>query len=564
MASATEARIIKFVQELLLDEADRTAVTPALIDAKIDLVLAMNPKWRDGLDRQMVTDELIRRFSLWIGQDATLQNNEGHKDWLTAARKQEWRYWQRYREWLERKLSIKAVDALDRSTDSVLKLLEDPKRDGPWDRRGLVVGHVQSGKTSHYSGLICKAADAGYKIIIVLAGLHNNLRAQTQVRLDESFLGYRTSTIEGDTLIPIGVGEIDSDQGIRPNYATNRTERGDFSTSIARNLGITPEQRPWLFVVKKNKTVLTRLLGWIRNHAANMRDQETGRRIVTHLPLLLIDDEADNASVDTKEMLLDENGRPDEEHEPTAINRLIRSILYSFSHAAYVGYTATPFANIFIHEQGRTREEGPDVFPEAFIISLAAPSNYVGPAKVFGSRSENGRTGGLPLVRPVADFEGWMPTGHRNGHHPLYEGQDTLPPSLAQAIDAFVLSCALRELRGQEAEHCSMLIHVTRFTSVQAAVHAQVEERVRHLKQSLTRCIGHEPVLAALRTLWESDFAPTTEHMTGEFPDLDRHRSIRWERIEATLAGVVADIQVRKINGTAKDARTMPKTRRLG
>lgn len=554
MASATDQRIIKFVQELLLDESDRTSVTPALIGEKIDLVLAMNPKWQDGLDRQAVMDELIRRFSLWIGRDATLRNNEGHKDWLTAARKQNWRYWQRYQEWLERKLSVKAVDALDRSTDSVLSLLEDPLRDGPWDRRGLVVGHVQSGKTSHYSGLICKAADAGYKIIIILAGLHNNLRSQTQMRLDEAFLGYRTSAIEGDILAPIGVGEIDSDQGIRPNYATNRTEKGDFSTRIARNLGITPEQRPWLFVVKKNKTVLTRLLGWIRNHVANTRDTETGRPIVTHLPLLLIDDEADHASVDTKEMLLDENGRPDEEHEPTAINRLIRSILHSFSRSAFVGYTATPFANIFIHEQGRTREEGPDLFPEAFIINLAAPSNYIGPAKVFGSRSENGRSGGLPLVRRVMDFGGWMPTGHKNGHYPLHEGKNELPPSLNEAIDAFLLSCALRRLRGQGREHCSMLIHATRFTSVQRAVHAQIEERVRHLKQRLVRRIGHEPVLAALRRLWERDFAPTTARMAEGFADLDRYRSVRWGEIETALTDVVADVQVRMINGTAKDA----------
>ena len=205
MASTTDQKIIKFVQELLLDETDRASITPALIDEKIDLVLAMNPKWRAGHDRQAVVDELIRRFSLWIGKDATLQNNEGHRDWLTAARKQDWRYWQRYREWLERKLSFNAVDALDRSTDSVLRLLEDPKREGPWDRRGLVVGHVQSGKTSHDSGLICKAADAGYKIIIVLAGLHNNLRAQTQMRLDELFLGYRTSAIDGETLVSVGV-----------------------------------------------------------------------------------------------------------------------------------------------------------------------------------------------------------------------------------------------------------------------------------------------------------------------------------------------------------------------
>ena len=128
----------------------------------------------------------------------------------------------------------------------------------------------------------------------------------------------------------------------------------------------------------------------LRMHATRRR----ARPIVTNLPLLLIDDEADHASVDTKEIPFDENGRPDEEHEPTAINRRIRRILHSFSRSAYVGYTATPFANIFIHEQAATREEGPDLFPAAFIVSLAAPSNYVGPAKVFGMRSEHGRFGG--------------------------------------------------------------------------------------------------------------------------------------------------------------------------
>lgn len=554
MASATDQRIIKFVQELLLDETDRTSVTPALIDEKIELVLAMNPKWREGVDRQAVIDELIRRFSLWIGQDATLQNNEGHKDWLTAVRKQDWRYWQRYREWSERKLSAKAVDALDRSTDAVLSLLEDPAREGKWDRRGLVVGHVQSGKTSHYSGLICKSADAGYKIIIILAGLHNNLRAQTQVRLDEAFLGYKTSAIDGDTLVPIGVGEIDSDLGIRPNYVTNRSEKGDFSTGLARKLGIAPEDRPWLFVVKKNKTVLTRLLGWIRNHVADAKDKETGRRIVTNLPLLLIDDEADHASVDTRENVVDENGKPDEEHEPTAINRLIRCILHSFSHAAYVGYTATPFANIFIHEQGKTREEGPDLFPEAFIINLAAPSNYVGPAKVFGVRSEKGRSSGLPLVRQIVDSGGWMPAGHKNGHPPLHDGRDELPPSLSEAIDAFLLVCALRQLRGLGTEHCSMLVHVTRFTSVQQAVHTQVVDRVRHIQQRLARRIGHESVISGLKTLWERDFTPTTESMTDIYSDIKCCHAIRWEEIEDVLADVVADIDVRMINGTAKDA----------
>jgi hypothetical protein len=344
LTTEIEQKVIKIVQELLNDEEDKSSITPALISDKIDIVLTMNRRWEDGFDKQVATDELIRRFSLWIGGDATLKSSEGHKDWLNAARKQDWRYWQRYREWQERGLSITMVDALDRSTDAVLELLEDPRREDAWNRRGMVVGHVQSGKTSHYSGLICKAADAGYKIIIVLAGLHNNLRSQTQTRLDEAFLGYKTSAFGGEELSPTGVWEFDTDPDIRPNYATNRSETGDFNSKVAKNFGIKPEQRPWLFVVKKNKTILERLLAWLRNHVANATDPDTGRRIVTNLPLLLIDDEADNASVDTKEVLRDENGKADEDHQPTAINRAIRKILWSFSRSAYVGYTATPFA----------------------------------------------------------------------------------------------------------------------------------------------------------------------------------------------------------------------------
>ncbi len=215
----------------------------------------------------------------------------------------------------------------------------------------------------------------------------------------------------------VGVGLNGRDANIKPNCATNRTEAGDFNSKVARHLAITPEQRPWLFVVKKNKIVLQRLLDWIRNHAADATDPATGRRIVTHLPLLVIDDEADHASVDTGEQLFLADGTPDEEHSPTAINSRIRKILHSFTRSAYVGYTATPFANVFIHEKGATTDEGPDL-PAAFIINLAAPSNYIGPARVFGLQSPEGRIGGLPLVREVRDFatnegkSGWMPLKH--------------------------------------------------------------------------------------------------------------------------------------------------------
>ena len=197
------ASVISLAQTLLMVEKEKTAITPSLIAEKVDVAVRLVSG--GGIYRHAAIVELIRRFSLWIGQDSTLVDHEGHEPWLVSVRKKDWRYWQRYQGWLERKMAATAVDALDKSTDKILALLEDPQREGSWDRRGLVVGHVQSGKTGNYSGLICKAADAGYKIIIVLAGLHNNLRSQTQIRLEESFLGYETSA-DGESVIPIGVG----------------------------------------------------------------------------------------------------------------------------------------------------------------------------------------------------------------------------------------------------------------------------------------------------------------------------------------------------------------------
>ena len=568
MLTATEARIVKFVQELLMDEDEKSTITPALIGEKIDLVLAMNAKWGTGLDRNAVTDELIRRFSLWVGEDVTMASDAGHVAWLDAARKRDWLYWQRYRELLEKKLSWKSVDALDTSTDKVLGLLEDPLRPGPWDRRGLVVGHVQSGKTGHYTGLVCKAADAQYKVIIVLAGLHNNLRSQTQIRLEEGFLGYDTSV--RDPLRPVGVGEIDTDQAIFPNCATTRLNSGDFGKKVAKHLAISPEQRPWLFVVKKNKSVLSELLRWIQNHVADMQrpEEDSGnandplprvRKVVTKLPLLVIDDEADHASVDTQEQVFDpDTGKADDEHNPTVINKLIRRILHSFSRSAYVGYTATPFANIFIHERGETRQEGPDLFPAAFIHNLAAPSNYVGPATLFGTASPQGRRSALPLIHEVSDYatsdgeSGWMPHKHPNGHAPRWSTDEALPPSLRGAIESFVLACAARVVRGQGREHSSMLVHVTRFTSVQKEVHAQIEEHVRHLKQRVVRQIDHQPILDRLKEQWETDFVPATDQLR-ELGLVDAKESVGWDEIVAVLPELLQDIEVRTINGTAKD-----------
>ena len=207
-------RVVSVAQTFLVEAMEKGAVTTTLIAEKVDFV-ATHMAPGENVDRKEVVAELIRRFSLWIGGASTLSDKTGHKDWLTAARRKDWRYWQRYRDFLEGKMSVKAVDALDDATNKILELLEDPLREGCWDRRGLVVGHVQSGKTGNYTGLICKAADAGYKIVIVLAGLHNNLRSQTQIRLEEGFLGYETSA-KNDVVRYIGVGENGREAEIRP------------------------------------------------------------------------------------------------------------------------------------------------------------------------------------------------------------------------------------------------------------------------------------------------------------------------------------------------------------
>lgn len=555
------ASVVNIAQTLVRTEKDKAKITTTLIEEKVKLAAAVvSPQDPAAVNQMQAISILIQRFSHWIGKIATLKDNTGHIDWLVAARKEDWAYWRRYRDYLEQKMAVDVVDALEESTDDILGLMEDPKRDGVWDRRGLVVGHVQSGKTGNYSGLICKAADAGYKIVIVLAGMHNNLRSQTQVRLEEGFLGYETTA---DRVPGTKIGVADFGEDLKPNSGTTRADNGDFNATIANHFAaISPEERPWLFVVKKNKSVLTQLLKWIRERVADADDASDGHKVVTKLPLLMIDDEADNASVDTGEQVFNDDGTPDDEHQPKTINSLIRQILHSFSRKAYVGYTATPFANIFIHRKGETKLEGPDLFPQSFIINLAAPSNYVGPLRIFGRMTKEGRKGGLPLTRPIVDtFDdesktGWMPPKHKRDWTPVFNGQEMLPPSLYEAICSFAIACAVRVCRGQGSQHSSMLIHVTRFVDVQFEVRRQVDEAVKRMRQRVTRQADHEDLLALMEDLWDADFVPTSARIAELSPEDGPSKLPTWNEVLEALPNVLADIEknVRSVNGTAKDA----------
>jgi len=509
----------------------------------------------DGIDQDKLVLELESLCTTLIGNGTTLEDSEDHIPWLSDRKSSiNWDFWDRYQLYLEQEKgwAPSTVNKLDDLTDQILGRLEDPHRIGTWDRRGMVVGQVQSGKTSNYTGLICKAVDAGYKVIIVLAGIHNSLRSQTQLRLDEGFLGRDTQINrayeEGNA--PLGVGKIRlTSRKLIVHSATSSAERGDFNNKVANQSGLIPGGHDSiLMVVKKNKSVLTNLVRWVLSQAS----EHGGKRIMQGVPLLIIDDEADHASINTK-LTLNETGKAANEDDVTAINGLIRKLLNSFEQSAYVGYTATPFANIFIYPDSSSDKHGADLFPRSFIINLPAPSNYIGPAQVFGLEAESAidleRVEGLDIIRQVEDQDAWMPLNHKKGHKPPF-----LPSSLIQAIRAFILTCAVRILRGQELAHNSMLIHVTRYQDVQKKVITLIKDELASLQRRLRYGEGNDPdpVLAEFKVLWENDFQPTTESIR----EIQPHYTIQllnWDNVIPKLYQAVSRIQVKEINGSAKD-----------
>lgn len=503
----------------------------------------------DRLDLQSLIRALESMYDVWVPGPTSLDDQTDHVEWLADSRAGiEWRFWNRYRNYLEDRLPPAAVDNVDEVTDELLKRLENPSRSGRWDRRGMVVGQVQSGKTANYTGLICKAADAGYRLIIVLAGSHNSLRSQTQVRLDHGFLGFDTQkrmSFDKDN-VRLGVGRLAGYDLHIAHSLTSSEEKGDFTAAGARKSGVMIGGKdPVLLVVKKNASILRNLLGWATT-TMQQHDPQTGRKMVKGIPLLLIDDEADNASINTKAIPLDEEGNPDPEHDPTTINSRIRELLGSFEQSAYVGYTATPFANIFIPRDIRAEKYGEDLFPRSFVVNLPVPSNYIGPAQVFGLNGDDGTDGPgarMPTFRPVEDQDNWVPNGHKNHHVP---GRP--PDSLHRAIRSFILVCAARMVRGDVEVHNSMLVHVTRYTSVQHEVMRQISEEVRFLRDQLRYGNGDASVQLReeLRILWETDFVPTTKVIGGSEPP-------SWSEVDSRLIEASSRIEVRELNGAVMD-----------
>lgn len=499
----------------------------------------------DDVDLTSITRDIETTMAIWAPDSSELLDNVGHVPWLDDKRESvHWDYWHRYELYLEQRkhLPPQVLARLDTITDRILGNLEDASRIGSWSRRGMVVGQVQSGKTANYTGLICKAVDAGYKLIVVLAGMHNSLRSQTQLRLDEGFIGRDTkqSRAFSQESGVLGAGSIIvTDRRLAVYSPTSSADDGDFKAQIARQFTTYIGNDPVILVVKKNGSVLKHLLKWVKTNLAD-RDS-AGHTLVRGLPLLMLDDEADNASVNTKE------------DAPAKINELIRATLSMFERSAYVGYTATPFANIFIPPDASSPELGDDLFPRSFIINLHPPSNYMGPAQVFGLSAlpDTGLDAivKLPIVRQVRDAEALIPASHKK--HLLVS---ELPKSMKEAIRSFVLTCAARRARGQETDHNSMLIHVTRYNLVQEQVADLVGQELRDLKQRIEYGDGERvpTLMTELRNVWDLDFIPTSVEVKQSVQD-EQMTSLTWEEVQPHLRAAASKIQVRTINGQAGD-----------
>lgn len=446
--------------------------------------------------------ELDHEFKQWLPQRRA--EVEGHF------------YYPRYRRWLSQKGFVSNVlGVLDKDTDKIVGLLGDPLHGKPWSRRGLVVGHVQSGKTANYSGVICKAADYGYRFIVVLAGIQEDLRAQTQERIEEGFVGSNSDKDAKDPIV--GVGRLGLER--RPLTLTSRAD--DFRVMHARlTMPIQSLREPLVLVMKKNSKVLANLVEWLK---AKNKDP-SGR--ISGTPMLLIDDEADNASVNTSVST----------DNPTSINARIRELLSLFDKNVYLGYTATPFANIFIDPESVDAMDREDLFPRDFIVSLDAPTNYVSAARLFGSDGDLSSS----LIE-VTDHGPSLPEKHK-----ISWKVPNLPPSLREAIATFLLARAVRCCRGNGTSHSSMLINVSRFNDVQTQITGLVKsEVVRYLEA----CQGHaalpesqalrDPTIAELYRVWEQQFE-------GKVPET-------WTEIQPRLREAVGPVDVRKINSKSAD-----------
>jgi hypothetical protein len=463
-----------------------------------------------------------------------------HEEWLEKALREgnvKWRRWSAYKKLLRHQgRSPQVVNDLDDATTRILDLAGNPREESIWIRKGLAIGDVQSGKTQTFLAVANKAADAGYKVIIVLAGNTEYLRKQTQERVDSDFIGRDGSKLlkkvnsSASTSNRMGIGLLD--KTLHANGMTTPFYDYLQLKNEGHNLALVSKdsEHPYIFVVKKNSFVLDAVDQWSKNQA-------DGAGIVD-AAALIIDDESDYASVDTSA----------DGSDPTKINQAIRRILSRYGRSSYLAVTATPFANIFINHEGYgdvgkkpkkgKTSVGPeaetletkDLFPEDYIHALKAPKNYVGLKRTFGTYDE-------PVVDGLhdnSDCESTVPLKHAKDRE-----IEQLPESLVDAIDTYVLANAVFDLRGRAKDARSMIINVSKFTEVQNRLADLVQVHLARTQEALEAFGGieidgqHGQSLAGLKSVFEE-----------EFPECGS----TWEEVLAVLPDSASSIRVKVYN----------------
>ncbi|OLT39252.1 hypothetical protein BJF86_09575 [Serinicoccus sp. CNJ-927] len=400
------------------------------------------------------------------------------------------KYWPALKRRLQSGSLGDAVQVIDDASTKVVSHCAEPILRGA-KKKGLVLGYVQSGKTANYTAVMAKAADAGYRTFIVLSGMHNNLRRQTQSRIDRDLNTEKRWFRLTDT-------ENDFGSGI-----TGEALMAGRGLSVA--------------VVKKNPARLRRLHKWL----ASIDDD-----VLALSPILILDDEADQATPNTARA----------KQERSAINKLIRDIWSEVENGTYIGYTATPFANIFMDP-----DDDDELYPSDFIVDLPRSGEYFGAERVFGRTSlgdADEPDDGLDMTRSIPPEEADALTPPSSpSQRATFDPE--IPPSLQAAIRWFVMATAVRQARGQTEQHSSMLVHTSAYIASHFALRGQIEEYLHDLAADFPK----------EASLWLEQYCTEAERV----PEVSQFAPPRWDEIVHHIPMVLQRVRVVADNGSSTD-----------
>ena len=425
-----------------------------------------------------------------------------------------------------RKWSKNIAKNLSHASNKLLKRLPDPQKNDRFQHKGLVVGHIQSGKTSNMSALIARAADHGYRFFIVLSGRYKDLRLQTQNRMDQGITGKS----ENDSLECVE----HKDTIPKWNRMTIAEMDGDFKSGTVK-MDPNPNT-PKLAVIKKNTRVMDRLIQHLKSSTVELEK----------FPALIIDDECDDASIDI-------NYTKDDPEEPSKTNAKIRELLKIFPKYTYVGFTATPYANVLIDA-----EVPEDLYPKNFIAVLDEPKNYFGPRQLFGLGITPSELSGDESSIPDLDVIRLISESEEQAISETDTFSDKTPEVIEKAILTYVLSCCGRMARGQQDDHFSMLIHPSHRTNVHEKYKKFVTDSVEFLKGIIQHPANLKEYVKKAKEVWEIDFIKTSRSIVG----IDSSKVFTFEEVWKFAKGILNSIEVKVLNSDFQDTLEYHKDKR--